>query len=352
MLEHILIFIAGFIFLVKGSEYFVQSAANIAKRIGVSELLIGLTLVSFGTSIPELASSLVAAMENETALVIGNVVGSNIANIGLIIGLSATLYSIKTKPDLLHRDGYIMASISLLFYLLLIDQVVTRIEASVFLLLYFAYVIYLFETQEDEQEMYHFRRFLVYFFGFRYAVALKNGARTLWQKIKHFAHLRNGNGNGKEKPLAWDWDLTQNITLLVLGGVAVILGAYYVVEEAIFIAEFFQIPHNVIGLTLIALGTSLPEVSVSIVAASKGFGDIAVGNVLGSNIANILLICGTSALISPLEVPEMTLMISAPMMLGMCALLMFFIRTAWRIRRIEGFLLLVSYIACMTIFFL
>ena len=144
LLSRIVVLLFGLLFLVKGSDFFVKAAIEIAKKLGISEFVIGLTLVAVGTSIPELASSVVASFKQQSEIVIGNIVGSNIANIGLIIGLAATIAVIKTQEEMLKRDGYVMLFAALVLYLFIINGLISRIEAMIFLLLYFAYIMFLF----------------------------------------------------------------------------------------------------------------------------------------------------------------------------------------------------------------
>ena len=172
LLLHIIYFILALLLLIKGSDYFVKAAAAIAEKFGISEFMIGLTLVAIGTSLPELASSIVAALKNETGLIIGNVIGSNIANIALIIGIAASIASIKTDEQMLIRDGYIMLFATVLFYVFMLTGVLSKFVGILFIILYFAYIIFLFETKAKTKDEYHFKAFVPYFFKFKYLLAI------------------------------------------------------------------------------------------------------------------------------------------------------------------------------------
>ncbi|MBW2965728.1 calcium/sodium antiporter [Candidatus Woesearchaeota archaeon] len=341
-----LLLILGLILLVKGADYFIKSAASIAKKLGISEFIIGLTLVALGTSIPELASSIVASMKNATGIIIGNVVGSNIANIGLIIGVAATIALIKTKKAMLNRDGYIMLFVTGLFYLFMINGIISRIEAGIFLLLYIGYIIFLIE-EKPEFEEYHFGHFLRYFLRFQYLITIKS--RIFSPKDKKKKEIPPA--QKREMKELFKVGLIKDFLIVIIAGSAVVLGAKYLIESAIFFANLFNIPENMIGLSIIAVGTSLPELMVSISAARKGYGNIAIGNIIGSNITNILLIIGVSGLILPISIIKSTLYYTAPFMIFMSLLLLIFIRSYWSIRRIEGTIFLVLYAVFMTILF-
>ena len=292
---NIFLFILGLVFLVGGAEYFIKSAASIAKKLGISEFIIGLTLVALGTSIPELASSIAASIKNASGIIIGNVIGSNIANIGLIIGIAATIAVIKTKKQMVRRDGYIMLFAAGLFYIFIINGVLSRIEAGILLLLYVAYIAFLIEEQPEFEE-YHFGHFLRYFFGFQYLITIRS--RIFGSKDKNKITPKEK----KEVKELFRAGLIKDFLIVIIAGFAVVIGANYLIESAVFFANLFNIPENLIGLSLIAIGTSLPELFVSITAARKGYGNIAVGNIIGSNIANIFLVLGVSGLILPLAI--------------------------------------------------
>ncbi len=342
-------FIIGLVFLVAGAEYFIKAAASIAKKLGISGFIMGLTLVALGTSIPELASSVAAALKNASGIIIGNVIGSNIANIGLIVGIAAIITLIKTKKAMVWRDGLIMIFASGLFYIFMINGVLSRIEAGILLLLYVAYMAFLIEEQ-PEFEDYHFGHFLTYFFRFQYLVTIRSRIFGSKKKDHRKKEKITPEQKRKEKEL-FKAGLIKDFLVLAISGVGVVLGANYLIEAAIFFANLFNIPQNIVGLSLIALGTSLPELMVTITAARKGYGNIAVGNIIGSNIANIFLVIGVSGLILPLQIIKSTIYYVAPFMIFMSILLLTFIRSKWRIRKIEGIIFLILYVIFMILLF-
>lgn len=339
-----LILLLGLVFLVKGSDYFVKAASTIAKKFGVSEFVIGLTLVAVGTSIPELASSIVASIQQASGIVIGNIVGSNIVNIGLIVGVAAFISPMKTEVEMLKRDGYIMLFAAVLFFVFALNGELSLIESGLFVLLYIAYVFFLFEEGEIYEEKLYFKEFLKYFVKFKYI----NSAR---QKINGTKHNRdsdseNGNGNGRI-----DGGFAKDIFTLVLSCAAIVIGAKYFVEESIFFAELFGVPDTIIGTTLVAVGTSLPELVVTVSAARQGYGSIALGNIIGSNITNIFLILGLSGLLYPISVAEISLFFTTPVMIVISLILLVFISTGWEIKKWEGIALMVFYATFLILLF-
>lgn len=334
MLTNIFALLIGLILLVKGSDYFVKSASLIAKKLGVSEFVIGLTLVAIGTSIPELASSVAASLADSSGIVIGNVVGSNIANIALIVGCAALLSVVKTSSEMLKRDGYIMVFTAVLLFIIVLDLQLSQFEAIILLLFYVAYVFFLFEDKTQYEGKFYFKEFISYFVKFKYV-------KSINQRIK-----KQTNGNFSEKEAtdkSSENDIYKDILTISLSAIAIIIGARYFVGEAIYFAQLFQVPDSFIGTTLVAVGTSLPELMVTVAAARNGYGDIAIGNVIGSNITNILLILGISALIFPLQIASLNISFTIPFMIFMSAVLLWFIHTHWEIRRIEGIALILLY---------
>ncbi|MBI4147026.1 calcium/sodium antiporter [Candidatus Woesearchaeota archaeon] len=284
---NLIILIASIALLIKSSDYFVKAAASLARRLGVSEFIIGLTFVAVGTSLPELASSITASFLGQDKIIIGNVVGSNIANIGLILGITAIIAAISTRKTNVKMDGYLMIFAALLLTTFAFDRVISRIEAIVFLVFYGGYIIYLFEKSQDLKGEYNFKEYLWYILKFKPF----NGARNI---ILRFWNEYNGATKNKEYKT-----LLKNLAILTVTGLGVVAGAHFTIVKASLFAELLGINKEAIGIILIAVGTSLPELSVSIAAARLGRGEIAMGNIVGSNIANILLVLGTAALIRP-----------------------------------------------------
>jgi cation:H+ antiporter len=335
--ENLLIFILGLVLLVKGSDYFVKSASTIAEKLGVSEFIIGLTLVAVGTSIPELASSIAASLQQASGIVVGNVVGSNIVNIGLIVGLAAIISPMKTEIEMLRRDGYIMLFAAVLFFVFALNGVLSILESAIFVLVFIAYVFFLFEEAEKYEGKLHFKEFVIYFFKFEYIVSAR----------QKFNCIRNGNSKGENCPSREGF--AKDILILLISCAAIIIGANLFVEESILFAELLGVPEAIIGTTLVAFGTSLPELVVTLSAAKQGFGSIALGNIIGSNIANVLLILGLSGLIFPVAIEQISLFFTTPVMILISVILLLFISTDWEIKRWEGVALTAFYAAFLIV---
>lgn len=397
----VLIFGGGLFLLVKGADLFVTSSSWIAKRFGVSEFIIGLTLVSIGTSVPELASSLTASFERANGIVIGNILGSNIANIGLIASTAALLSSVKTEELMLRRDGYIMLFSAVLFSVFILDFRISRLEALIFLLLYFVYLLFLLDKVKKHEEDIYFKDFITYFFKFEYLFDLKakietgiqgriEGTETetnvkeppeesgrkaetedLGAEYKTNTEIENENEIGIEDEIGTEKEigieneigiedekeslsessLLIELIKLIASGFAIIIGAKYFVEQSILFAQLLSIPETLIGISLVAVGTSLPELMVTVSAARSGYASIALGNVIGSNITNTFLILGCSGLFHPLTIGETTFYYIAPFMLFISFLLLLFIRTGWKIKRYEGLILILLYTGFMVFIF-
>ena len=395
-LVNVLIFVGGLLLLVKGADLFVRSSSWIAEKFGVSEFIIGLTLVSIGTSVPELASSLTASFEHASGIVIGNVLGSNIANIGLVVSTAALLSNVRTEELMLRRDGYIMLFSAFLFLLFVLDFRISRIEALIFLLLYVAYLLFLLDKVKKHEEDIYFKDFMNYFFKFEYLFDLKTriesgvrgrieekrikekvtesseeterrtkaeeeiGAKNkTGNEIRTDAEIRTGNEirteteneieNEVKNPS--ESSLLKELIKLVAGVLAIIVGARYFIEQSIFFALLLEVPETLIGISLVAIGTSLPELMVTVSAARSGYASIALGNVIGSNITNTLLILGCSGLVHPLTVTKISVYYIAPFMLFISLLLLLFIRTGWRVKRFEGLILFLLYSGFMVFIF-
>ncbi len=251
------ILVVGFVMLIKGADWFVDGAAGVAKRFGIPEMVIGLTIVAMGTSAPEAAVSISAAFKGNAAITIGNVVGSNILNILIILGLTAMIVPVAVQMSTLKIDTPFMLIASLVLMIQgITGQEVTRLEGVILLVLFIGYLTYLFMVAKNNKE---------------------NDEET----------------DEKKKPI---WLLI----LLGVGGMGlIVLGSNFAVDGATAIAKIFHVSDRFIALTIVALGTSLPELFTSVTAARKGNADIAIGNIVGSNIFNILFIVGLTAVIIP-----------------------------------------------------
>lgn len=266
MIISIILFLLGFVILVKGADFFIDGACSIARILKISDLVIGLTIIAFGTSAPELFVNIIASVQGNTDIAVANVIGSNITNIFLILGISAIIYPLTvTKGTVFKEIPFCLLSVILLLVMIsdnIIDKqnfsALTRIDGIIFLSFFIIFMYYAFsiakENNENEQEP--------------------------TKKIGPF----------------------KSVLYICLGIAGLTLGGKWIVDGAIAIARFFKIGESFIGLTIVAIGTSLPELVTSVIAASKKKNDIAVGNVVGSNIFNIFFVLGISSIINPLPI--------------------------------------------------
>ena len=254
MFLQVIILLAGFLFLVKGADWFVEGAASIAKKLGIPQLIIGLTIVAMGTSMPEAAVSITAAINKNAGITIGNVVGSNILNILIILGITAVITNVAIqKSTFLYEIPFMTVITIVLLIFGITGSEVTFIEGVVFWILFLIYLGYLFVMAKK--------------------------------------------GNDQEEAEAKDNPVWKCMILMVIGGILVVKGSDFAVSGATEIARYFGMSERFIGLTIVALGTSLPELVTSVTAARRGNTGIAIGNIVGSNIFNILFVIGTTALI-------------------------------------------------------
>lgn len=322
MLDIWLPLIGGLVLLVAGGDLLVRGAVKVAEQLGVSPLVIGLTLVGFGTSTPELVTSVQAALSGSPGIAFGNIVGSNIANILLIVGISAMLFPIAVSSSALRRDAMVMLAVAVGFAALSFLVPLGRFVGACLILVLVAYIYAAFR-QERASSMHG----AVY----EKAAALEAVDPALTPHV-----ARGGT-------------LVLPIALAIGGLVLVVAGGYFLVDGAVAIAQSFGIPETVIGLTIVAVGTSMPELVTSVVAALKKQSDVAFGNIVGSNIYNILGIGGATALISPTRVPPEIVTFDNLLMVGVSLLLVIFAATGLRIARGEGAVLLAGYVAYLYI---
>lgn len=307
MVITVLLLILSLVALYFGADWLVRGSSSLALRAHISPLVVGLTVVAFGTSSPELVVSLNATLSGQGDIAAGNVIGSNIFNIAFILGLSAIVCPLQAKVQLFKVDIPVMLVASVLFTVLFWDGVFGRIEGGIFFAGILAYT---------GLSLYHSRK--------------KNEASD------------TNDENGMKVLKHWTFD----IGLIVVGLVILVFASDLLVKQAVFIAQAVGISEAVTGLTIVAAGTSMPELATSIVAATKKQSDIAIGNIVGSNIFNILAIMGLSALVHPitaLQVNHVDLLV----MLAISILLLPLVRTGFRIVRREGILLVLIYVAYM-----
>lgn len=319
-----LMFVAGLVLLVAGAELLVRGASRLAAAFGIPPLIIGLTVVAFGTSAPELAVSIGAAYNNQASIALGNVVGSNIFNILLILGLSAVIAPLTVHAQLVRIDVPILIGVSLLVMIFTANGLLGRAEGIVLFLgglLYTAFLI-------------------------RQSMRTASPADSATPPQPHAeppAQAAIQAPTEAPSPAAHIW----NLLFIVIGLAMLVIGAGWLVDSAVVMADALGLSQLVIGLTIVAGGTSLPEVATSIVAALRGERDIAVGNVVGSNLFNLLLVLGLTATVSPaaIAVPAAALAFDLPVMTLAAIACLPILFTGYRIDRWEGWLFLGYYIA-------
>ena len=337
MLSHILIFVVSLVVLVKAADWFVEFAGRAARRLGVSDLIIGLTITSVGTSLPELASAVSASAQGHAGLAVGNVVGANIANIGLILGIAAIVQPFATERRMHDRDGFIMLAAAGLLFLGCLDNQLSRGEAITFILIYVAYVFFAARTDREDSEA-RFADFMEFFLDLdraRGIFRLRQAIRSKRAPEGEIPSTASGM-RSLSKPLF-------EIGVAAASCAAVVVSAGFLVEEAVWVAGQLGLPESVIGITLIALGTTQPELVIAVTAARRGNGDMVVGNVMGSNIANVLLVLGLAGTVRPLEVPESSVVYTIPMLIFFSLGLLYLIKSDWRVTRRQGFFALTCY---------
>ena len=299
------VFAAGLLILVAGAEAFIRGAVTIARRFGVSPFVIGLTLVGFGTSAPELVVNVAAACNGSPDLALGNVVGSNVSNIGLILGTAAVVAPLAVQMRLLKAEIPMMLGATGLLWVLSADGELGRLDGGILLALFAGMMVYLVRFSPPETP-------------------------DVKEEIGEEA---------ARKRVPWG-----SAALLVGGLVGLVGGAELMVRSAVAIATAWGVSELVIGLTVVAIGTSLPELASSVAAAVRGHADIAVGNVIGSNIFNIVLILGVTTQVAPLPVPADLLALDIPAMVGFSLLFLAVLANGLVIRRWEGGLLLAAFV--------
>ncbi len=302
----------GFYSLVRGSDIFIESASRIAKNMRVSEYLIGLTLVAFSTSLPEFAVSVIAAITKVEGIVIGNIIGSNIANIGLILGVSLILTKVVTsRKD--RIDSTIMIGIEFILLLFLInDNVLSNYEGLVFILIYAVYLYYLKSREEN-------RRMLDI------------------EKIEHIEH--NIEHKDQEKGT-----MKRDAVMFTFGVIGVIFGANLLIKSSVITATLLGVSDYIVGITLVAVGTSLPELATTVASVLKKKNEIMMGNIIGSNILNIVFVLGFASVVSPVSTAGMDI-ISPFIVLFIISTLLILFTLPKETKRYYGIILLAIYTA-------
>ena len=320
MLLACLFILIGFALLIYGADVFVEGAANIARQLGMPPLIIGLTIVGFATSAPEIIVGSVSAWQDKTSIAIGNALGSNITNVGMVLGLSILIIPITIASNTIKKEYGLMFAALVIALLVMIDGHLSRLDASILLVS------------------------LVISIGWIVRMAKQSSASD--PLSSEFAHEFSDEA-GKADPLG------KAFAKLLFGLIVLLIGAELLVRGGIFIAEYFGVPDLVIGLTIVAIGTSLPELAASIVSLKKGEADIAVGNIIGSNMFNMLAVLSIPALINPDSFLPEVLSRDFPAMILLSLLLgiMVFASSKGRLTRLEGGILLFCFITYQYVLF-
>ena len=298
MLISIFSLFVGSLLLYFGAEWIIKGGVSISNKFGISKLVIGLTVVAFGTSLPELLVSLIAVFENSPSLAIGNVVGSNIANVGLVLGISTLIFPISINYAPIRRDLFIYLCSCALFILFVFDGRISRFEGSFLFIGLLFYLVVCIKNPTDDQS------------------------------------------DGENK---LEFSMFKSSVYVLAGIFALSFGANFFVDGSIYLARFFGISEVVIGMSVVALGTSLPELATSAMAAFKKQSSISVGNIVGSNIFNILSILGITALFRPIDSPTNILNFEMPFMVAYGFILILIARLPQPVHRLSSGLLLLSY---------
>ena len=293
-----LFLLIGFVLLIKGADFFVDGSSSVAKFLKIPSVVIGLTIVAMGTSAPEAAVSITAGLGGNSDISLGNIVGSNIFNLLMVIGISAMISPVFSHEDILKRDMWWNLGCTILLFVLLLDGTISRLDGILLLIGIAAYLFVVIRS------------------------ALKN---------------RTKEDTSNAMPL---W---KSISAIILGLAAIVLGGNLVVDNASLIAESLGMSNTLIGLTIVAIGTSLPELVTSIVAARKGEAGIALGNAVGSCIFNILFILGAASVLAPIHAAS-ELVIDTLILIAVCILIFLFARTKKQTGRMEGAVCVILYL--------
>lgn len=354
MAINIVLLVLGVIIVLKGADWLTDGAVNIATRFGVSQMVIGLTIVAMGTSMPEFCVSMVSALKGTPDLAVGNVVGSNTLNTLLIVGCSALVAPIMVKRSSVKRDIPFAVVASLLMLLFCLDGAIGRVDAAVlfagFCLFMFVTLKYAKTTEEHAAA--------VATNGAATATAISEASSSQASALEASSSQASApkasssqasahEASSSEASQASGTSMLKAVVMLVVGLLCLIAGSNMFVDNASFVASSLGVSDAVIGLTIVAGGTSLPELATSMVSAKKGNSDIAIGNVIGSNVFNILMIIGITGLVKPMHIAGITTL-DLIMMLASMLLMWFFCRTTYKVKRWEGAVLTIVYLAYLT----
>ena len=349
MAINIVLLVLGVIIVLKGADWLTDGAVNIATRFGVSQMVIGLTIVAMGTSMPEFCVSMVSALKGTPDLAVGNVVGSNTLNTLLIVGCSALVAPIMVKRSSVKRDIPFAVVASLLMLLFCLDGAIGRVDAAVlfagFCLFMYVTLKYAKTTEENAAA--------VATNGAATATAISEASTSQASSSEASSsetsapEASSSETSASEASQASGTSILKAVVMLVVGLLCLIAGSNMFVDNASFVASSLGVSDAVIGLTIVAGGTSMPELATSMVSAKKGNSDIAIGNVIGSNVFNILMIIGITGLVKPMHIAGITTL-DLIMMLASMLLMWFFCRTTYKVKRWEGAVLTIIYLAYLT----
>jgi cation:H+ antiporter len=316
----ILICLVGFVLLYFGAEWLVKGSSSLARSLGVTPIVIGLTVVAFGTSAPELVVSLISSIKGKSMIAVGNVVGSNICNIALVLGLAALFQPLTADKSVVKRDIPIMLAISVYLLVLSLNSKLGRIEGAT---LFAGIILYTF---------------------FNYYIAMRESKRAEGEATIIIAP--------ELEEIEYVTSRQKQIILILVGIVGVVGGAQIVVESAVQIMQIMGVSEKFIGLTIVAFGTSLPELATSVVAALRKEMDISIGNLVGSNVFNIMSVLGVASLVRPIPIPggfiESGLVIDYLVMMFTSFLPWLMMRKTYTVTRQGGFILLICYVGYIT----
>ncbi len=303
----IFLLIAGIFILYFGANWTVKGSSNIAMFLGIRPIIIGLTIVSIGTSLPELVVSVVAAINKSKDIALGNIIGSNIANIGLVLGLSAMIKSLKISRSTIKKEIPIMIGVSLSLYLLAFDKKISAVDGFILFIGIVLFIIYCIYDAKHNKEQ----------------------SEGITQDLE---------SSSKKK-----YSLAYELLITTVGLIGIVLGAKLMVDSAVFLARTLGLSELFIGMTIVAVGTSLPELATSMVAAYKGKMEISVGNVIGSNIFNICMVIGLVSMVSPFIVDQLILNREFLIMLAFSILLLPLAMHKMTLTRTKGVLFFLGY---------
>lgn len=355
MAINIVLLVLGVIIVLKGADWLTDGAVNIATRFGVSQMVIGLTIVAMGTSMPEFCVSMVSALKGTPDLAVGNVVGSNTLNTLLIVGCSALVAPIMVKRSSVKRDIPFAVVASLLMLLFCLDGAIGRVDAAVlfagFCLFMFVTLKYAKTTEEHAAAVATSGAAMATASASSTSVSETPTSQTSAPEAStsqpSSSEASSSETSASEASQASGTSMLKAVVMLVVGLLCLIAGSNMFVDNASFVASSLGVSDAVIGLTIVAGGTSMPELATSMVSAKKGNSDIAIGNVIGSNVFNILMIIGITGLVKPMHIAGITTL-DLIMMLASMLLMWFFCRTTYKVKRWEGAVLTIIYLAYLT----